>query len=107
MPLTRHFKETVVARVVRDPAFGRHLLDEAAALFLNGEPGPARMILRDLVNATLGFERLAAVTGTPAKSLHRMLSHRGNPGMDHLAAVFGAMRQALGVRITVRAIKAA
>ncbi len=107
MALTRHFKQTVVARVRREPAFGRHLLDEAATLLLNGEPAPARTILRDLVNATLGFESLAVETGTPAKSLHRMLSARGNPGMEKLAAVFSALRRALGVRITVRVIKAA
>ncbi len=107
MALTRHFKHTIVERVRREPSFGRHLLDEAAMMFLNGEPGPARMILRDLVNATLGFERLASATATPAKSLHRMLSARGNPSMDNLAAVFLAVRQALGVHIKVRAVKAA
>ena len=107
MALTRHFKHTIVERVRCEPAFGRHLLDEAATLFLNGEPEPARVMLRDLVNATLGFERLASVVATPAKSLHRMLSARGNPSMDNLAAIFCAMRQSLGVHITVRAVKAA
>jgi len=29
--------------------------------------------LRDLVNAPVGFEALAAETKTPSKSLHRML----------------------------------
>lgn len=56
--LTRDFKETVVARVARDPKFAKALLDEAATLFLNGEPEAARLILRDLVNATVGFEGL-------------------------------------------------
>lgn len=56
MPLTRDFQETVVARVRRDPAFARSMLDEAATLFLNGEPDVARVLLRDLVNATVGFE---------------------------------------------------
>lgn len=109
MALTRHFKHTVVERVRREPSFARHLLDEAATLFLNGEPGPARLILRDLVNATVGFERFASATGTPAKSLHRMLSARGNPSMDNLAAVFCAMRQTLGVhiRVKVHTVKAA
>jgi len=32
------------------------LLDETISLFLNGEPETARLILRDLVNATIGFE---------------------------------------------------
>ncbi|HEX4080720.1 MAG TPA: hypothetical protein VHX61_17810 [Rhizomicrobium sp.] len=79
MSLTRQSTETIVDRVKRDPKFAKALLDEAATLFLNGEPQAARLILRDLVNATLGFEGLAAMTGNPAKSLHRMLSKDGNP----------------------------
>jgi len=34
-------------------------LDEVITLFINGEPEPAKLILRDLVNATVGFEALA------------------------------------------------
>ena len=64
----------MVARVERDPAFAKALLDEAATLFLSDEPETARVILRDLVNATIGFEQLAKMTETPSKSLHRMLS---------------------------------
>lgn len=106
MPLTREFQETVVERVRKDPAFAKALLDEAATLFLNGEPDTARLLLRDLVNATVGFERLAAETGKPSKSLHRMLSTRGNPSMDNLAAIFGAVRKRLGVDIEARTVKA-
>ena len=107
MALTRAFKDTVGERVQRDPAFARALLDEAARLFLNGEPEPARLILRDLVNASIGFEALAKLTGKPAKSLHRMLSPRGNPGMDSLAAIFDAMRRSLGVDVDVRTTEVA
>ncbi|MBD2316484.1 transcriptional regulator [Pseudanabaena sp. FACHB-1050] len=84
MPLTRDFKETVNARVQRNSAFAAALLDEAISLFLNGEPETARLILRDLVNATIGFEELAIATSKPSKSLHRMLSAKGNPTMDNL-----------------------
>ena len=45
MALTRDFKETVNARVQRDPEFAIALLDEAVSLFLNGEPETARLIL--------------------------------------------------------------
>lgn len=107
MALTRSFKETVVERVRRDPAFARALLDEAATLFLNGEPHPARLILRDLVNATVGFEGLAHETAKPAKSLHRMLSENGNPSMDNLAAIFCAVRKWLGVDLEARTVEAA
>lgn len=105
MALTRDFKQTVVERVERDPAFARALLDEAATLFLNGEAGLARMVLRDLVNATLGFEQLAAATDKPSKSLHRMLSPRGNPSMDNLAAIFQAVGRQLGVGLEVQVVE--
>lgn len=106
MALTRDFKLTVIERVERDPAFAQALLDEAATLFLNGEAETARLIPRDLVNATLGFEQLAQVTDKPSKSLHRMLSPKGNPSMDNLAAIFGAVRQRLGVGLEVRTVQA-
>ena len=51
MVLTRDFKQTIVDRMRRDPAFANALLDEAATLFLNGDPRTARLIPRDLVVA--------------------------------------------------------
>ena len=107
MALTRYFKTTVLARVERDPRFAKALLDEAATLFLKDEPETARVILRDLVNATVGFEELAKLTDTPSKSLHRMLSPKGNPSMDNLAAIFGAVSTRLDVALKVRAVRAA
>jgi DNA-binding phage protein len=106
MALTRDYKQTVVERVERDPQFAAALLDEAATLFLSGEPETARVILRDLVNATIGFEQLAEATAKPSKSLHRMLSPRGNPSMDNLAAIFGAVRAWLKVSIKVHTVHA-
>jgi hypothetical protein len=58
MALTREFKQTMVERAERDPAFAKALLEDAAILFLNGAPKTARLILRDLVNATVGIESL-------------------------------------------------
>jgi DNA-binding phage protein len=106
MALTRDFKLTIVERVERDPAFAKALLDEAATSFLTGEPDVARVILRDLVNATVGFEQLAELTHKPSKSLHRMLSPKGNPSMDSLAAIFNAVRSCLKVGIEVHTIEA-
>ena len=107
MALTRDFRETIVERVGRDPEFAKALLDEAATLFLNGEADSARLVLRDLVNATVGFEALAAETARPAKSLHRMLSRNGNPTMDNLAAILGVVRKNLGVEIKAYTVEAA
>ncbi|WP_413173660.1 DNA-binding protein [Anabaena azotica] len=102
MALTRDFKETVNARIQRDPEFVIALLDEAISLFLNGEPETARLILRDIVNATVGFEQLAIETSKPSKSLHRMLSAKGNPTMDNLTAIFNVLRKKLNVDINVQ-----
>lgn len=102
MALTRNFKQTIVERTQRDPQFALALLDEAATLLFNGEPEMARLILRDLVNATIGFEQLASETQKPAKSLHRMLSAGGNPGMDSLSAIFSTVRQKMGAQVEVR-----
>ena len=104
MALTRDFKQSIKDRVERDPEFANALLDEAANLFLSGEPETARLILRDLVNATIGFERLAKETATPSKSLHRMLSQSGNPRMDNLATIFRALQAKLHVNIHAHAV---
>jgi DNA-binding phage protein len=105
--LTRDSSQTVVERVKRDPIFAKALLDEAVTLFLNEEPDTARVVLRDLVNATIGFERLATITGKPAKSLHRMLSTKGNPSMDNLSVILSVLGKQLGVKLATRTVKAA
>ena len=104
MALTRNFKETIVERVQSDATFAQALLDEAATLFLNGEPETARLILRDLVNATIGFEQLAELTAKPSKSLHRMLSVSGNPTMTNISAIFAAIKKVLGVEIRTQVV---
>ena len=106
MALTRNFKQTVLERVDRDAAFAQALLEEAATLFLNGEPQTARLMLRDLINATIGFEQLSALTAKPSKSLHRMLSRAGNPSMDNLAAIFYAIRARLHVNLEAHSVAA-
>lgn len=101
MALTRDFKQSVVERVQRDPAFARALFDESLTLMLSGEAEAARLMLRELINSTVGFEALAARTDKPAKSLHRMFSANGNPSMDNLAAVVQALRDDLHLSIAV------
>jgi DNA-binding phage protein len=69
------------------------LLDEATSLLLNGEP-QARLLMRDLTHGLVGFERLAKATGTPSKSLHRMLSRNGNPSMNALSGILQELARA-------------
>ncbi len=101
MNITRDYKDSINERVDNDPLFTAALLDEAITLFLNDEPDVARLVLRDLVNATVGFEELALEVNKPSKSLHRMLSARGNPTMDNLTKIIGILRSKLGLDIEV------
>ena len=107
MVLTRDSSITVVDRIGRDSEFAVGLLDEAVSLFLNGEPDVARLVLRDLVNGTIGFEGLAIATSKSSKSLHRMLSVKGNPTMDNLTLILGVLRRELQVEIQVQAVASA
>lgn len=95
--LTVDSSGTVQARIKVDPAFAEALLREATDMFLNGEAEAARLLLRDVVNATVGFEQIATATNRPSKSVHRMLSARGNPTMENLTAVFSAIRKVLNI----------
>ncbi len=105
MAITRDFRDTVQARIQHDEAFAAALLDEAVLLFLDGEPELARLTLRDLVNATIGFEELASEVEKPSKSLHRMLSAKGNPTMDNLTQIFSVLKRKLGVDFEIHAVK--
>jgi DNA-binding phage protein len=107
MALTRDFKETIRARVERDPKFRRELLREGVASMLDGDIATAKTILRDYINATVGFTELAHATQIPSKSLMRMLGPAGNPRANNLFEVVGFLQRREGVRFNVRADKAA
>jgi DNA-binding phage protein len=107
MALTRDYKEIIQNRAQREPEFAAALLDEAVTLFLNGEPETARLILRELVNSTVGFEELAIETEKPSKSLHRMLSANGNPTMDNLTSILSVLRKKLKLAIKVETVPSA
>ena len=103
MALTRDFKNTVAARAQRDPRFRDALLTEAINAFLGGDTAAGKAILRDLVNATLGFEELAAAIKKPSKSLHRMLAPRGNPSTENLFSIVSALQKKTGMKLRVTA----
>lgn len=102
MPLTRDFKETIRARVARDPKFRKELLREGVESMLDGDIATAKTILRDYINATVGFRELGEATHIPSKSLMRMLGPAGNPRVANLFGVVSFLQQREGVRFHVR-----
>jgi len=103
--LTRSFKETVQARAKKDAGFRAALLTEGVEAFLAGDLDTGKAVLRDYINATIGFEDLAAATGVTSKSLMRMFGPAGNPQASNLFAVIGHLQRAEKVALEVRAAK--
>jgi DNA-binding phage protein len=103
MALTRDFKETVAARARRDPRFREALFTEAINSYLGGDLTTGKAILRDLVNATVGFEELAAELDKPSKSLHRMLAPHGNPSTENFFGIVNALQKKTHVKLRVTA----
>jgi len=98
MALTRDYKQTVLARIKRDPKFARALYVEAVNALLDGETDEGLSMLRDLVHAGITFKTLSEQTGFGEKTLHRMLSNRGNPTTRNLFAVTKAISEDLGIK---------
>ena len=59
MALTRPFTATVKARAERDGDFRVALLREAMDCLLEGDVKSGKTLLRNYINATVGFETLA------------------------------------------------
>jgi DNA-binding phage protein len=103
MALTRDFKETIQVRARRDARFRQALFTEAINAYLAGDTTTGKAILRDLVNATVGFEGLAAAVNKSSKSLHRMLAPRGNPSTENFFAIVRALQKMPRIRLSVTA----
>jgi hypothetical protein len=62
MALTRSFRETVADRARHDGAFRAALIEESIQAMLDGDLVGARDLLRDCINATVGFDALSGAT---------------------------------------------
>jgi len=102
MALTRDFKQTIRARVSRDPKFRKELLREGVESMISGDIATAKIVLRDYINATVGFTELAEKTQIPSKSLMRMLGPTGNPRAENLFEVVSFLQRREGLRFHVK-----
>lgn len=105
MPLTRDFKKTVQVRAQRDPAFREGLLKEGVECLLAGDVEAGKILLRDYINATIGFEELGTLTNKPPKSLMRMFGPAGNPHARNLFEVISCIQQHEGIQLKVNTVR--
>src|ERR1700682_3404978 len=107
MALTRDFRETVQADMKRDPAFRRGILRDALESLLSGEVALGKELLRDYINATVGFPKLAVHTKIHVKTIHQMFGPNGNPTARNVFEIVAYLQNAEGVRFEVRSTRAA
>ncbi len=105
MALTRDFKETIQARVERDPTFREELLREGIECLLSGDLDTGKAVLRDYINATIGFEKLGGLTDKSPKSLMRMFGPKGNPQARNLFEIIGYLQKREGLHFKVHAVR--
>lgn len=101
MPLTRDFKETIKERAETDPKFRVALLTEAISALLEGDLETGKMVIRDYINATVGFNELGKLTEKNPKSLMRMFGTSGKPTAENLLVVISQLQQHEGISLAV------
>jgi DNA-binding phage protein len=102
MAITRNFRDTIQARALRDPKFRQGLLVESVENLLEGDFQTGKSLMRDYINATVGFEKLASITNKSSKSLMRMFSPKGNPTAQNLLAVLWTLKAQEDVHFRVQ-----
>ena len=105
MALTRDFKETIKIWIERDPAFREELLKEGIECLLVGDMDTGKAILRDYINATIGFDALGTVTAKSPKSLMRMFGPKGNPQARNIFEIIAHLQKKEGIQFKVRAVR--
>jgi len=105
--LTKDFKDTIQARAQREPAFRKALLREGVECLLADDVDTGKAVLRDYINATIGFEELSRVFDKSSKSLMRMFGPKGNPQASNLFAVIHYLQEQEGIHLEVKARKVA
>ena len=102
MPLTTDYKETIRARVQRDPEFKEALLEGAMECFLSGDIDTGKTILRDFIKATVGFEELSKHLDKKPESLIRMFGPKGNPTVKNFFQILVCIQETEGTQLQIK-----
>lgn len=66
-------------------------LQEAINTLFSGESRVALLMLRDVVNASIGFQELSVKVGKGDKNLMGMLTGKSNPTLDSVSRIIKAI----------------
>jgi DNA-binding phage protein len=72
---------------------------------LAGDIETGKALLRDYINATIGFEELGNLIHKSPKSLMRMCSSSGNPTASNLFDIIHTLQQKEGLHLQIQAVR--
>lgn len=98
---TLQFGETLREIAAENPAFAANMLEGAVTALFAGGVDEGRIQLRTHINAAMGFEELARLTGRNPKSLMRMIGPNGNSTANNLFDIISQLGRA--ERVTIEA----
>jgi DNA-binding phage protein len=90
MPLTKQFRQTVMARAKADKEFREELIIEATNALLEGDIDTGKSLIKDYLNATEAFTAVADQLKKDEKSIRRMLGPSGNPTLKNFIGILQA-----------------
>ena len=105
MSVTRDFRKTIWARIVRDPTFREELLKEGVECLLASDVGTGKVVLRDYINTAIGFQELGELTAKSPKNLMSMFGPNGNPQAQKLFEIIGYLQKCQGLHLQVHTIR--
>ena len=71
---------------------------------LSGDVETGKTVLRDYINTTVGFDKLASATKKSPKSLMRMLGPKGNPQARNFFEIVAYLQKKEGLRLKVHTV---
>jgi deoxyxylulose-5-phosphate synthase len=105
----RKLKGPILVHVLTRKGKGYPPAEENAAHFHSVSPfdlETGKAVLRDYINATMGFGKLAHAMRRSPKSIMRMLGPNGNPQANNLVEIVAYLQEKEGVRLHVKAARA-
>lgn len=105
MALTCDVKEVIRARVQRDSAFREELVKEGIGCMLAGDVDTGKIVLRDYIHATIGFDELGGLMHKSPESLMQMFGPNGNLQAHSLFEIINQIQIYEGVLLKVQVVR--